>query len=229
MRVSVLIATLASATAVSAACAADNCLRNVRGQPVGRAFCATFTTAVVNATIGLPAGILPSCGVVRLSSACSCVFPASTAVSTTLTTATTTTTTISSTTTTGPTATTSGGSVCSETFTSFITETIPASTITIAASVETVTLPPFTLTVSLPIVTATIISTITLLPSIVPPIEFPSVTTTGSSTESSTGFSTESSTGFSTEFSTGSSTEPTPEPTPTPSSDSTTTTTTTTL
>ncbi|GKT66073.1 hypothetical protein ColTof4_03177 [Colletotrichum tofieldiae] len=80
MRSSILITALASATAVNAACAADNCYRNIKNQEVGSAFCATFTTDIVTETTGIPAEISTSCGVVRLSSACTCVYPPATSV-----------------------------------------------------------------------------------------------------------------------------------------------------
>ncbi|GKT94348.1 hypothetical protein Ct61P_12198 [Colletotrichum tofieldiae] len=63
MRSSILITALASATAVNAACAADNCYRNIKNQEVGSAFCATFTTDIVTETTGIPAEISTSCGV----------------------------------------------------------------------------------------------------------------------------------------------------------------------
>ena len=72
---------------ITASCDADNCLRAFRAtQTPGRlssaqAFCATFTASTVTATTGLPTYATPACTgnvVSRVSSACSCIAPAST-------------------------------------------------------------------------------------------------------------------------------------------------------
>ncbi|GKT44278.1 uncharacterized protein ColSpa_04459 [Colletotrichum spaethianum] len=149
MRVSSLVAALASATTVYAACAADNCYRNVKGQEIGSAFCATFTTDIVTETSGIPAGISTSCGVSRLSSACSCVYPS----------------------TTYPSATTGPG--CFQNVT-VSTKTLPASTVIITASAETVTLPRATITLGFANSTVTVFSTVT----ITDPPTFPTSITT---------------------------------------------------
>lgn len=64
--------------ASAATCNADNCYRQLAGGSAS-AFCATYTTATSTATTGFPAYVSPSCGPVRVSSACSCLYPPPTA------------------------------------------------------------------------------------------------------------------------------------------------------
>ncbi len=114
--------------AVSAACNRDNCLRAlVRSSEVGSAFCASYTSPGYSSTI-LPEFVshcldLPS----RISSACSCLFPATTSQSTTASSA--------------------------NTSPSFPTST--SSCYIVSVSTVYVTLPPVTATITLPPVSLT--------------------------------------------------------------------------
>ncbi|KAH8802632.1 peptidase s41 family protein [Xylogone sp. PMI_703] len=80
---------LASLTALAnAECAADNCLRALRATQIpgrlasAQAFCATYTTATLTGEVGLPTYAVNNCKggdvAARVSSACSCIAPATT-------------------------------------------------------------------------------------------------------------------------------------------------------
>ncbi|KAK3938539.1 hypothetical protein QBC46DRAFT_343448 [Diplogelasinospora grovesii] len=76
---------LAGALADTAyACAADNCYNQLsRNTPSASSFCATYTTATVTNVAALPTYVSTSCGTARVSSACSCIWPASATLSST--------------------------------------------------------------------------------------------------------------------------------------------------
>ncbi|KAK0710233.1 hypothetical protein B0T26DRAFT_755324 [Lasiosphaeria miniovina] len=79
-----------------AACAADNCYNQLaRRTADASGFCATFTTACVAGVSQLPTYVSTSCGVARVSSACSCLWPAATTAPATVTVTTTSTVTAS--------------------------------------------------------------------------------------------------------------------------------------
>ena len=75
---------LAMLRGASAACALDNCYNKLRSDSAS-SFCHTYTTAVNTATTGFPSPVYTSCGPSRLSSACSCLYPAPTCAPTTVT------------------------------------------------------------------------------------------------------------------------------------------------
>ena len=60
---------------VTASCAADNCYNQISRHGAG--FCATYTTTVNTNTGAIPTYVSASCGPQRVSSACSCLRPAS--------------------------------------------------------------------------------------------------------------------------------------------------------
>ena len=68
-----------------ATCAQDNCYNNLLHNSAS-SFCATYTTTINTDTTALPTYIITSCILSRLSSACSCLYPASTTSTSTPTT-----------------------------------------------------------------------------------------------------------------------------------------------
>jgi hypothetical protein len=69
-----------------ATCAQDNCYNNLLHNSAS-SFCATYTTTINTDTTALPTYIIASCISSRVSSACSCLYPASTTSTSTPTTA----------------------------------------------------------------------------------------------------------------------------------------------
>ncbi len=62
---------------VAAVCAADNCYNQLSRRPADASpFCAGFTTTAVTDVGSFPTYVSTSCGTSRVSSACSCLWPA---------------------------------------------------------------------------------------------------------------------------------------------------------
>ncbi|CZR65965.1 uncharacterized protein PAC_15865 [Phialocephala subalpina] len=72
----ILLTTASLFSLVASTCNLDNCYNNLAHYSAST-FCSTYTTAINTALTGLPSYVSTSCGSSRLSSACSCLYPAS--------------------------------------------------------------------------------------------------------------------------------------------------------